>query len=144
MAVTKVELEGEIVAKGRPRFTTRGGFPRAYTPKKTETFEQYVSLMAKQQFKKPYETPVRVQIFIKKKPPKSWSKKRRKEAIGGRIAATAKPDLDNYAKSILDGMNGIAWKDDSYIVELIQRKEYAEEDGATIYVHEEEHLKTAY
>lgn len=131
-----VTLEGEIVGKGRPTFSTRGGVKRAITPAKTRTFEKYVSLMTRQVFKEPFKKPVKVKILVKKKPPKSWSKKKQREAIAGEIAATAKPDLDNYAKSILDGMNGIAWIDDSYIVELLQRKEYAEEDGAEIRISE--------
>jgi Holliday junction resolvase RusA-like endonuclease len=131
-----IELEGEIVAKGRPRFTTRGGYARTYTPKKTKDFESYVELMTKQQFKQPFEKPVRVDILIKKRPPKSWSKKKQKQAILGNVTPTAKPDLDNYAKSILDGMNGIAWIDDSYIVELKQQKVYADKDGAEIHVSE--------
>ena len=27
-------------------------------------------------------------------------------------------DVDNYAKSILDGLNGVAWEDDRQVVEL--------------------------
>ena len=30
------EVPGEPVAKGRPRLTTQGGHPRAYTPARTE------------------------------------------------------------------------------------------------------------
>lgn len=32
---------------------------------------------------------------------------------GGRIG-----DVDNYAKSILDGLNGVAWEDDEQVIEL--------------------------
>lgn len=131
-----VKLEGEIVGKGRPYFSTQDGRKRAITPKKTRTFESYVKLMTKQQFKEPFKKPLRVEMLIKKKPPRSWSKKKKRAAIAGDIAPTAKPDLDNYAKSILDGMNGVAWIDDSYVVDLRQQKEYAEEDGALIVITE--------
>lgn len=131
-----VKLEGEIVGKGRPLFSSRGGVKRAITPKKTRAFESYVNLMTRQQFKEPFKKPLKVEILVLKTPPKSWSKKKKRLALAGEIAATAKPDLDNYAKSILDGMNGIAWIDDSYIVELLQRKIYAEKDGAIIKISE--------
>jgi Holliday junction resolvase RusA-like endonuclease len=31
-------------------------------------------------------------------------------------------DTDNYAKSTLDGLNGIAFRDDKQVVELVARK----------------------
>lgn len=36
-----------------------------------------------------------------------------------------KPDVDNYAKSVLDAANGILWDDDSQIVDLRVTKEWA-------------------
>jgi Holliday junction resolvase RusA-like endonuclease len=37
---------GEPVPKGRPRFSTRGKFPVAYTPEKTKAYEFEVGMMA--------------------------------------------------------------------------------------------------
>lgn len=31
-------------------------------------------------------------------------------------------DVDNYCKSILDGLNGVAYEDDDQVVELLVRK----------------------
>jgi len=132
--VITIELDGDIVAKGRPRFTTVNGYPRTYTPKKTENFETYVAMMTKQVIKQPLEQPVGVDIIVKKRPPKSWSKKKKRQAVEGKVAPTAKPDLDNYGKSIIDGMNNVAFKDDSYITELNQQKIYADKDGAEIHI----------
>jgi Holliday junction resolvase RusA-like endonuclease len=36
-----------------------------------------------------------------------------------------KPDVDNFAKSILDGANGILWEDDSQIIDLQVAKAWA-------------------
>ena len=44
-----------------------------------------------------------------------------------KIKPTRKPDLDNIAKSILDSLNGIAWQDDSQIVNIWISKHYDEE-----------------
>ncbi|XZN30187.1 RusA family crossover junction endodeoxyribonuclease [Clostridium perfringens] len=40
---------------------------------------------------------------------------------------TKKPDVDNIAKIILDSLNGVAYKDDSQIVDLRIIKSYTEE-----------------
>ena len=42
-----------------------------------------------------------------------------------------KPDIDNYAKSVLDALNGHAWLDDDQVIGLVAHKEWAdfEESG---------------
>lgn len=125
-----IEFEGEIVAKGRPRVTKRGTF----TPKKTRDFEKYVRLVTKTNVKEPILGGVAVDIMVMKMPPISWSKKKRRDAIVGEIIPTTRPDVDNYAKSILDGMSGVAFEDDSSILDLRVKKKYAEKDGAVVMV----------
>lgn len=46
--------------------------------------------------------------------------------IKGEIRPTKKPDLDNVAKIICDGLNKIAYEDDSQIIDLTVTKYYAE------------------
>jgi Holliday junction resolvase RusA-like endonuclease len=48
--------------------------------------------------------------------------KTRKRGDNPRLAHTSKPDCDNLAKGILDALNGVAFKDDSQVVELVVRK----------------------
>ena len=43
----------------------------------------------------------------------------------GAIRPVTRPDLDNYIK-VLDGLNGIVWRDDSQIVRLNSVKAYSE------------------
>lgn len=38
--------------------------------------------------------------------------------------ATKKPDADNIAKAVLDGLNGVAFVDDSQVVALMVKKTY--------------------
>jgi Holliday junction resolvase RusA-like endonuclease len=47
--------------------------------------------------------------------------------LRGKERPTKRPDLDNCIKSITDALNGIAYQDDSYIVEVIARKWWAEQ-----------------
>jgi len=51
--------------------------------------------------------------------PASWSKRKKTEAVAGRIFPTSKPDLDNVLKHVLDVMNGWWFKDDRQIVGLL-------------------------
>ena len=58
--------------------------------------------------------------------PKSFSKKKFAEAVAGTLRPTSKPDLDNTAKSILDALTGITWKDDAVISDLHLKKRYTD------------------
>ena len=44
-------VPGKPTGKGRPRFTSKGGQPRTYTPEKTANYENYVKVMALQALK---------------------------------------------------------------------------------------------
>ena len=111
------------VPKSRPRFNTNTG--RAFTDDKTRIFENIVSLAygARHYFDDSY---IRIRMKFKFEVPKSYSKKKRIEALEGKIRPT-KADIDNYIKSVLDGLNKIAFKDDRYIYAILAEKEYAEE-----------------
>lgn len=127
---------GEVVPKGRPRFTRQG---RTYTPKKTHDYESEISMIAKSAMgcSEPLETPVAVYIYINMPVPQSYSKKRSEACLSGFEKPTKKPDIDNAIKSILDGMNGIVYKDDSQIVSLHATKRYDSIASAHICVKEE-------
>ena len=42
--VIEFTIPGVPVAKGRPKFSTRGGYAQAYTPSKTTKAEQYIAI----------------------------------------------------------------------------------------------------
>lgn len=132
-------VEGEPVPKGRPKFTSVGGFARTYTPKKTSEYEFAVRLAAIQAMgvAEPLETPLGVYLYIRLPIPKSHSKKRREACISGQEKPIKKPDIDNLAKSVLDGINGVVWKDDSQIVSLHVTKVYSSGSGVDVLIKEE-------
>ena len=111
------------VPKSRPRFNTNTG--RAFTDDKTRIFESLVILAygARHYFDDNY---IRIRMKFKFEVPKSYSKKKRIDALEGKIRPT-KADIDNYIKSVLDGLNGKAFKDDRYIYAILAEKEYSEE-----------------
>lgn len=135
-----VYVPGQPVAKARPRVTMRGGKPRAYTPKKTADFEELIrsswgTLPA-------MDGPIKLIIKLELQIPQSWSKKKKAQALAGEIRPLARPDIDNYAKSVMDSLNGLGYADDSQVVELVVSKEYAEEPGTLITVQSSMPLNT--
>lgn len=76
--------------------------------------------------------PIKVTMEYQMPIPKSWSKKRQREAVGKPHHST--PDVDNLAKFIHDACNGLLWKDDAIIYELCARKVYSEEPKTRIWI----------
>ena len=119
---------GHPVAKGRPRFSTRGKFPVAYTPEKTKNYESEVAMMAKAAMgaSEPLEGALEAFIYVTFPVPASYSKKRTEACLNNTEKYIKKPDLTNVVKSIEDGMNGIVYRDDSQITSLHSTKVYGE------------------
>jgi Holliday junction resolvase RusA-like endonuclease len=127
-----------VVPKQRPR-RGKGGF--FYTPKKTVDFEnligEYGQVYAHENCIHPNHSKdkgIRVSIDYYVKIPKSWSKKKKEQALLGEIRPKCKPDNDNVEKSLYDGLESILWHNDSEIVENKTRKFYAEEPRIEINV----------
>ncbi|MGU8699088.1 RusA family crossover junction endodeoxyribonuclease [Clostridium perfringens] len=119
-----VVVTGKIRGKARPRIC-RG---HAFTPKDTVQYEKLVRDCYKKQDGRYLEGSIKALIIAYYKIPKSYSKKRVQAIRDGLEKPTKKPDADNIGKIILDSLNGIAYKDDSQIVELSIIKRYTEYD----------------
>lgn len=132
-------VPGIPVAKGRPRVTIRGGRPRAYTPEKTEKYENLVRLAFIEKYGEavPASGPITIEIDAFFPIPKSFSKNKRQRALLGLVQKTTKPDLDNVQKAILDGLNGVAFADDSQIYEIHARKAFSTTPRADIVITED-------
>ena len=125
----------EPVAKARPRVSMRGGFARAYTPKKSKKFEDDLAAIAKAHLRSiginsPLTNACSVTIEAFFTVPKSWTKKRKAELLKDsnglvRHPHVSKPDLDNTQKSVLDALNGIVYVDDCQVCEIVARKFYS-------------------
>lgn len=100
--VARFAVEGEPTSKARARFT-RNGY--AYTPERTKLAERKVAdafKMARKLDKDEEATYGVMCVFF--------------------CGIRQRRDVDNMMKLILDGLNGIAWEDDSQVVELAGRK----------------------
>lgn len=122
MTAITFTIPGEPIAKGRPRLTTVNGFARAYTPKKTANYEVLVALAAQGANCPMFDGAVRVSIAAYWACPKSRERKNTPRQQEWKLT---KPDADNVAKSVTDGLNGIAWLDDSQVASLTVTKAIA-------------------
>ena len=116
-------INGECVPKARPRFSK---FGHVYTTPKTRAYENIVKSTAIDNRVPCVTTALRVEIVIYKSIPKSFSKVKRKLANEGKIYPIVKPDIDNYVKSVLDGLNGVLFMDDKQIVDFRAIKKYSD------------------
>lgn len=129
---------GTPIGKGRPRATSRGGFVRMYTDAKTLGFEAAVAGEARIAMKgwEPFDTPMQLQLSAYYPIPKSWSKKKRQQAIDGDLHPQVKPDLDNVLKAVLDAINGVVYVDDSQVINMVATKRYSTDARIEVYLHE--------
>lgn len=125
MAIIELEILGDVVGKQRPRITKNG---HVYTPNKTAKYEAYIRLCFQEKYPnfKPLEEPIKLEIEAYYPIPKSASKKQKELMLQNKVLPTKKPDLDNVLKSVLDALNGIAYKDDVFITDISISKRYAE------------------
>ena len=125
------------VPKARPRFTRYG---HTYTPKKTADYEKAIAeywRQATHNFQYDRKQALIVNLVFGMPIPKSTSKSKTELMANGTIRPTKKPDVDNLAKAVMDGLNGVAWADDSQVVRVSIYKEYAKEPYVYIYVHDD-------
>ncbi len=131
---------GEPVGKGRPKFSTRGGFARAVTPKETFNYETLVKMEYQAQcngYMFSGDAALGMRITAYKPIPKSTSKKRRAMMLDGIIRPTKKPDWDNIGKIVCDALNKIAFCDDTQIIDGGVTKYYSEQPRVVVEIWKE-------
>lgn len=124
-----IELSGEPVGKGRPRFSTARGKMRTYTPQKTSAYETELQIEALKVYGvsvAPLEGPIRMNIIAVLILPKSLTGMKKILAGAGVLRPCKRPDIDNIIKLASDALNGIIYKDDCQVVEGSFKKIYAE------------------
>ena len=138
--IVRFTIPGEPCGKGRPKFTTRGGYARAVTPAKTANYETLVKMEYQQQcpgivFDRDKALGMRITAY--KAPPSSASKRKAMQMLDGAIFPGKKPDWDNLGKIICDALNGIAYIDDAQIVDAHVIKRYARVPFVEVEIWEE-------
>ena len=122
--LVQVVIPMKPVAKERPR----AGMGHVYTPRKTKEAERIIGYTVKSCMKASCipmfeKEALRVTVeFTFATPDK------KKQDTPKRT----RPDIDNLGKTVLDALNGVAFKDDGQVSEFLCFKRFAAEDGITI------------
>ena len=120
-------VPGPCVAKPRPRFSSKTG--RVYTPNTGHKYEKLVRECYGDN--KSFEDKfIKIKIIFWFEIPKSYSKQKRQDCAEGFIRPS-RADIDNYIKSVLDGLNKVAYVDDRYIYKIEAEKRYTEYEART-------------
>lgn len=119
-----LEIDVRPFPKERPRLSGRR---IVYTPYKTRNFENRIAYEWKKKYKNLIlKGAVKLDLVFVFKKAKSCKK----------TFHTQRPDIDNLLKSILDGLNKVAFVDDCQVVELNSKKVFSDTDKILIIVTE--------
>lgn len=139
MNVLKIEIPGDVQAQQRPKFSRYGNNVSVRDPKESKDYKSFVRLVASQVAPDTLITEeIRLRIDVYRKIPKSFSKKKHQQAVDGELRPTTKPDVDNLAKGIKDGLSKVIWHDDSQVTELFVRKWYSDNPRAEVTIEWQE------
>ena len=116
-------VPGIVKGKDRARVAFRYGKAIAYTPSGTAHAEAAVKLFAARAMGRAplLDGPLKLSVWVRKKPPESWSEKKK----AAEKFVVGKPDCDNVLKLIADAMNRIVYHDDSRIAQIEFHRFYA-------------------
>lgn len=142
-APTTFWVPGVPIPKGSARgFVVNGRAVVTHANAKTKPWEQAIRAEAAAAGLQPSTAPMAVTAeFVMPRPKGHFGTGKN----AGRLRETApayptsKPDADKMARTVLDGLTGVAYRDDAQVAELLASKRYADVDehpGARIEVRE--------
>lgn len=120
------------VPKARPRYYNG----HAVTPEKTRAYEAAVRRSYLSKGFPVFKGAISIDIVFYMPIPESKPKKVKEEMLKLKVRPDKKPDIDNLIKAILDGLNKVAWKDDSQIVAIRAVEYYSDTPRTEIGIKE--------
>lgn len=135
-----ISVPGDPRGKGRPRSRIAGAhgrqFVQVYTDADTRAYETRLRNAATLAMsgRDMLTGALEVWVVARFAVPKSWSNKRRIQALAGDVRPTGKPDWDNVGKVATDAFNGVVYSDDSQIVHCIVSKLYSDDPALVVTV----------
>ena len=135
-------IPGNPRGKQRPRLCKFNGKNYVYTPKETVNYEDLVksSYLAEYNLCFEKDVPLEVLILAAFSIPKKIKKGLKSLMAAGVLLPTKRPDCDNIIKIILDGLNGVAYHDDSQICRVSLKKIYSEKPGVAVLIRNIEQI----
>lgn len=129
-AVFTCLIPGPPVAQGRPRFTTRGGFARAYDPPKSRMWKRMAAtLFRAERGTTAFVGPVQVLVIAVRACPDSA--KRKRSVTPRRWDDSRTGDAENIAKTVLDAATASGlWVDDAQVARLVVERWVGAQDEA--------------
>ena len=127
-------FDGHVMPMQRPRVTRSG---MSYVPKETQKSKRAIARAFKNTCGDvdTFDGPVAVSVTIYRPMTKALAKKVDVAIRHGReldpslFLAPTKPDLDNQIKTVLDALEGLAYNNDSQVVDLVAHKRYVNYDA---------------
>ena len=129
--MTHIKFEVPPRPKARPRFAKC----HVYTPKLTSDYEYTIAQEYLLKGLKKHLGAISVFITFNYRIPTS----RMKELKHGDICIE-KADIDNLQKSVLDGLNGVAFLDDKQVYKIVAEKKWADSNSVDVMIFEYEDL----
>jgi Holliday junction resolvase RusA-like endonuclease len=129
------EIDGDVQAQQRPKFSRFGKGVSVRDPQESKDYKSFVRLVASEHALDELITdPIVLHIDVYRKMPKAImnSKKKYQQVLDGALRPTTKPDIDNLVKGIKDGLSKVIWHDDSQVIELVARKFYSDKPKAVV------------
>lgn len=131
-----IYIPGDPVGKERPRHDPRHPERRPHTPEKTKAYEEKIAWAWKQAHGEMIDGPVEMMITAYYRIPKSATLAQKEKMRTGDILPEKRPDIDNVVKAVMDGCQGVAFKDDAKVVRVSAAKLYSEEPGLRVDIKE--------
>ena len=125
-------IPGPPFGKARPRKGKYG----VYNPSSNAEYEGKVkaAYLEARGMHDPTDGPVSLYVHAYFAIPKSAIRKRMEDKIKEGEIYLGKPDADNIAKSVMDGLNGVAYIDDSQVYFLCCERNYSKNPRVEVFI----------
>jgi crossover junction endodeoxyribonuclease RusA len=113
------------------------GVAMTHDNKRAKPWMSQVASVASEHFDSPLDGPCSLHVtFVFSRPKSHYGSGKNANTVKGTAPAhkTSKPDCSKLIRCLEDGLTGIAYRDDSQVVELSVEKRYGEQNGAIVQV----------